>query len=580
MTPETIVNESPELNGRAVSPTVVPRRPIEVLGPKVGPAATATVRVVVVTWNRKSCAENILRSLARQTYPVGLMDVTVIDNASTDGTTEHLAGLFGPEAIIANRTDLAHEPDFQREPVAAGRAAHNALGFRSLTIVRNRSNVGGCGGFNTGFGLTEWLSERDPGSAPDYLWLVDDDADVPPDALAQLARAMESGPDVGLVGSRTVNIADRLTTIETTIYYNFWTGAMQDDCPVENPKFAEWRRWVKQTGGTRGQLAFHGLVNVDVVSACSMLARWSAVVGSPGRRAGESGRGGVGFWDWRYFIYCDDADWCLRFAAAGWRVVLNLDAVVYHTPWNLKLTPARIYYANRNKVWMGQKVLRGAQLRLVTRRAMKSMLKDSLKAAFHRRLFHAGIILDTARDVAVGRAGKTGSDGPPGEPVFEALRRLGLLRADARVAVVANQPESPRWIADLERHVDEQAAERPGSGLVAPQFVPVLRNDVPDPPEGAILYGGRWPSRLKKQFRLFMQRPDAVVVFEQTNDLPVLFRGGWNLHIDQKKPTTVQVERDGWTARLRFIGRWAPTAVGCMLYACTIKPYQRTGRYG
>jgi GT2 family glycosyltransferase len=533
--------------------------------------ATARVRIFVVTWNRKAYAENILRSLAKQTYPIGLVDVALIDNASTDGTTEHIAGLFNPEAIIANRTEQAHQPRFEREPLATGNGhrERNILGFRSLTIVRNQANVGGCGGFNTGFGLTEWLSKQDPTSAPDYVWLVDDDADVPPDALEQLARAMQSSPDIGLVGSRTVNIADRKTTIETTIYYNYWTGAMQDDCPPENPKRKSWERWVKRTGGTRGELEFHGVIDVDVVSACSMLARWAAVVGTKEEP-------GVGYWDWRYFIYCDDADWCLRFAAAGYRVVLNLDAVVFHTPWNLKLTPSRIYYANRNKVWMGQKVLHGSQLRIVTRRAMKSMLKDSLKAAMHRRLFHAGIILDTARDIAIGRTGKTGSDGPPGEPVFDALRRLNLLRADARIAVLGSQPEAPNWIAALRTHVQGQLAP----GQSAPQFLPVLRNDVANPPIDAILYGGHWPSRIKKQWHLFSKKPDAVVVFEQTNDLPVLLRGGWNLHIDQKKPTIAQVEKDGWTARLRFIGRWIPIAARCMYYARTIKPYQRTGKYG
>ena len=59
-------------------------------------------------------------------------------------------------------------------------------------------------------------------------------------------------------------------------------------------------------------------------------------------------------WDYRYFIYCDDADWCLRFARAGFKVVCNLDAVVYHTPWFQKLTPARLYYSQRNIVWVIQ----------------------------------------------------------------------------------------------------------------------------------------------------------------------------------------------------------------------------------
>lgn len=38
-----------------------------------------------------------------------------------------------------------------------------------------------------------------------------------------------------------------------------------------------------------------------------MLAHWSGVKK-------------VGFWDYRYFIYCDDADWCLhsRRRGTGW----------------------------------------------------------------------------------------------------------------------------------------------------------------------------------------------------------------------------------------------------------------------
>lgn len=583
----------------ASSAAVLVSRPVEVapLDSRETAAATpgssaatalARVRVLVVTWNRKSHVENILRSLARQSYPLASMDVTVIDNASTDGTLEHLRDLFVPDAVVFNRTDEAHKPNFQTvarmvTPEESGSAPAddlaptNLLGFRSFTIIRNQANMGGCGGFNTGFGFTEWLAARDPRSTPDFLWLVDDDADVPPEALTHLARAMNSSPDVGLVGSRTVNIEDRATTIETTIFYNFWTGAMQDDCPPENPKRAAWERWFKQVGQTRGKQPFSGQIDVDVVSACSMLARWKAVTGVTGERPG------VGFWDWRYFIYCDDADWCLRFAKAGWRVVLNLDAVVYHTPWNLKLTPARIYYANRNKVWMGQKVLRGSQLRQVTRRALKSILKDSLKAAVHRRLFHANIILDTARDVVIGRAGKTGSDGPAAEPIAGALRRLGLLGADRRVAVLISRPDGREWFDRIATIITSElsssnTAERGTPG--APALLPVFRNDVPNPPATALIYGSHRASRVKKQFHLWKLRPDAVIVIDQTNDLPMLLRNGVNLHVDTKKPSHVQVETDGWGPRLRFLSRWVPTAARCMWYAMTIKPYSSADKYG
>lgn len=556
----------------------------------------AAVRVLVVTWNRKDCARSLIDSLSRQTYPLASMHVTIIDNASTDGTLDHLRERYAPEEIIANDTDTAHEPAFS---VIEESPQGNTAGFGSFTIIRNRTNMGGCGGFNTGLAFTEWASlraaSRSGGGAPAgpaYIWLVDDDADVPPDALANLAAAMAASPDIGLVGSRTVNIADRRTTIETTIYYNSETGGMQDDCPPGNAKHQRWRSWVTTTGGTRGNgpdgspLEFSGTIDVDVVSACSMLARWSAVTGTAGA---TSSRPAVGFWDWRYFIYCDDADWCLRFAKAGWRVVLNLDAVVFHTPWNLKLTPARIYYANRNRVWMGQKVLEGPNLRRVTRRAMVSFLRDSMNAAWRRRLFHANIILDTARDIAIGRSGKTGSDGPPAEPIIDAMRRLRLLRGDVTVAILANQPESLRWIADVQSRVREGLAALPADqrrGLTEPIWLTIARNDVPGAQESAktVIYGHGRKSKLKKQMYLLPRsgrpRIAAVVVFDQTSDLPMLLVGGHNLHIDLKKPAVVQVERDGWAARMRFVLRWIPIAARSLVYASRIKPFRSTTRYG
>lgn len=541
---------------------------------RVASPPTARVRVLIVTWNRKAFVSSLLKSLSRQTYPLSLMDVTVIDNASTDGTLEFLRDSFRPETIVENRTESAHEPAFTPGTAEGG---PNTLGFGSLTLVRNIANVGGCGGFNTGLAYTETANR--PEVPTDLVWLVDDDADVAPDALEQLHRVMSSSDDIGLVGSRTVNIADRRTTIETTIYYNFDTGAMQDDCPPKNPKRRAWQDWVGVSGGTRGDRTFSGQIDVDVVSACSMLARWGAVVGTA-----DPSKPAVGFWDWRYFIYCDDADWCLRFARAGWRVVLALDAVVYHTPWNLKLTPARIYYANRNKVWMGQKVLSGRQLRSVTVRAMKSILCDSLHAAWKRRLFHAHIILDTARDIAIQRTGKTGSDGPPGEPVFEAVRRLGLLKPGASILALCPHSDAVRWSEDLREHLRTEwlaLTDAQRAGLALPEIRVIARNTVTGPlPPDAIVYGGRRASKLKKQLHIRKAAPNAVVVFDQTNDFPALSIGGYNLHIDQKKPTVAQVERDGWIARAGFMVRWAPIALRCLYFAATVKPYRSATRYG
>lgn len=525
---------------------------------------TARIAAVIVTWNRKADVDQVLAALARQGYPRGLLDVIVVDNASTDGTLEHLTARWRPERIVQNPTSRAHEPAFAEPVRGAAEDEGNRGGFHSLTIVRNAANHGGCGGFNTGFAYVEHAIAREAGG-PDFVWLVDDDIDLPADTLERLADAAATDDQIGLVGSRTMDLNDRSRTIETTIYFHPKDGSMADHPPPGHRMHADHVRWIEQVGGTRGTGAYSGMRDVDVVSACCLLARWSAVKQ-------------VGFWDWRYFIYCDDADWSLRFGRAGYRVVCNLDAVVYHTPWNMKLTPARIYYAQRNAVWMLQKIMRGWHLKRVTAIWLARILKFGLHAATHRRLAHAEVIRRTASDVATGATGKSAPPTPPLEPVIEALRRIGCLRPGARVGVVGMMPESPELLLELKEIVRRGLAD----GDVEPEWVPILRNDVIGPSSpltDAIIYGPRRRSRLKKQWWAMKRRPRAVVVFDNINDFPLLF-GQWNLHIDKKKLTEAYVERDGWGPRAAYVLRWLPTMARCAWYALTVRPHESSTKYG
>ncbi len=549
------------------------------------PVATSRVCAVIVTWNRKGYVTSVLQALAKQTFPRILLDVVVVDNSGTDGTLDHLCSSFNPERVVDNDTERAHEPKFEaprvRDWEPAGKpGAPNTLGLSSLSIVRNRANMGGCGGFNTGFAFVEhWFCKQNlPG--PDFVWLVDDDVDLPPDALANLVRVMESDAKIGLVGSRTCDISERSRTIETTIYFNADTGTMQDDAPLGHSRHEPHKRWIQRVGGPRGQggaEGYSGTMDVDVVSACSMLARWKAVVGTLASE-GQAKVPGVGFWDHRYFIYCDDADWCLRFAKRGWRVVLNLDAVVFHTPWNLKLTPARIYYANRNRLWMIQKTLPTERLRPVTEHVMRTFLFDSMHAAVHRRQFHARIILQTGLDAANNVGGKTGSDGPPGMPTVEALAKAGVLPGGGRVAVLCNSAGALRHFADLRRIVSSHVRATPGA--IEPTWIPIVRNDVPDAPAGAMLYGSHRGSRLKKQWHTLLKRPCAVVVFDQVNDFPVLLCAPWTIHIDSKKIENAQIERDGWLRRLGFMWQWLRARPRLLRHAQTVTPFASETRYG
>ena len=111
-------------------------------------AAEASTRVtaVVVTFNRRDLLVECLRALERQTHP--LDRVVLVDNASTDGTEEHV--------------------------VASGLAER-----LPVDVVRLRRNGGGAEGFH--HGMREALA-----GDPHWIWLMDDDCEPADDALERL----------------------------------------------------------------------------------------------------------------------------------------------------------------------------------------------------------------------------------------------------------------------------------------------------------------------------------------------------------------------------------------------------------
>jgi len=106
------------------------------------------IAAVVVTYNRLDLLQRLLKVLDE--VP-DLDEVLVLDNASSDGTGEWLAGLAGERVLARTLSD----------------------------------NTGGAGGFHEGL---RWAVER----GADLVWLMDDDGLPEPDCLARLlARATD-----------------------------------------------------------------------------------------------------------------------------------------------------------------------------------------------------------------------------------------------------------------------------------------------------------------------------------------------------------------------------------------------------
>jgi hypothetical protein len=306
-----------------------------------------------------------------------------------------------------------------------------------------------------------------------------------------------------------------------------------------------------------------------------MLARWSAVKK-------------VGLWDRRYFIYCDDADWCLRFAKAGYRVVCDLDAVVYHTHWLAKLTPARAYYSQRNLVWLTQKVMSGPALKRATLRRLGNLMVDSRKAMTHCRLFAAEIIRRTAHDIVTNKGGRLDFEGPPFIPILDALEAAGALHPEARVLVMCSHPESIKWAEDLRARTAYALMDR-GRAEDLPRWIYLVRSgvtdefgrgmeDAPGVPH-RIRFDPNRKSKWDAQRGFLREPPTAVVIFDQSNECPMV-RSRVNIHIDRRRPAQAQVERDGFMPRLAFLARWLITTIRCTLYGLRVKPFVSSDRYG
>jgi rhamnopyranosyl-N-acetylglucosaminyl-diphospho-decaprenol beta-1,3/1,4-galactofuranosyltransferase len=128
-------------------------------------SADRRIAAVVVTFNRL----DLLRDLVDVLVKVPDLDeVLVVDNASTDGTGEWLAGL--------------------RDQIG-----HDQVHGRTL-----RANTGGAGGFHEGL---RWAVER----GADLVWLMDDDGTPDPDCLETL---LTHADDLDFWGPVVVDRAD------------------------------------------------------------------------------------------------------------------------------------------------------------------------------------------------------------------------------------------------------------------------------------------------------------------------------------------------------------------------------------
>jgi hypothetical protein len=174
-----------------------------------------------------------------------------------------------------------------------GSYAAIAAAFPDVHQLRVEDNVGPAGGGNLGI---RWALARDY----DYLLILNNDIEVAPDMLTELVRCAESDPAIGCVGPKAYYYDDR---------QRLWSAGGE-------------LRFREAVTRERGQRELdHGQYDrdteVDYVNGCAMLVK---------RAACEA----AGIWDESFFLGVEDADFCLRVRAAGYRCWYAHRAKLWH----------------------------------------------------------------------------------------------------------------------------------------------------------------------------------------------------------------------------------------------------------
>ena len=230
-----------------------------------------SVSVVVLNWNGKRDTLECLQSLA-ESDPSDRR-VVVCDNGSTDDSVITLAqALFARFGKAFCQIDKAAAAD---PAVAPGSA--------QVWLITNQANLGFAAGNNVGIRF----ALRDP--ACSHVWVLNNDTEVAPDALAQALARMQADPSIGICGSTLVYHHDRRT--------------------VQALGGASYSRW---TGRTRHLGAFGQLVDAPLDGG-QIEPAMACVVGAAMLVSREF-IDAVGLMREDYFLFYEEMDWATRAA--------------------------------------------------------------------------------------------------------------------------------------------------------------------------------------------------------------------------------------------------------------------------
>lgn len=215
------------------------------------------IGIVICNYNKEKevleCIQSVLESKCQD------FDLYVVDNGSSDGSAQAIRERY------------------------SGR----------LTLLENRENLGGSGGFNTG--LRAVYEKGYP-----YLMCVDNDALLDENAVGNLRQFLQEHPETGMAGAKVYHMEapDYVQQFGQKIDFEYFCTEVNYFNAYEDGSMPDY-------------------LYTDAVAACALMVRRSVV---------EE----IGLMPEDNFLYWDDTEWCYRCGLSGYKVASVGNAVALH----------------------------------------------------------------------------------------------------------------------------------------------------------------------------------------------------------------------------------------------------------
>nr|WP_294894130.1 glycosyltransferase family 2 protein [uncultured Pedobacter sp.] len=235
------------------------------------------VSIITVNYNQPKATIALLQSLKKQ--DAANFEVILVDNAS----------------------DENHETDFNNI-------------FPNLTFIRTKVNLGFAGGNNLGINIAKG----------DYIFLLNNDTEVPENCISLLVEEFKSNEHIGLLSPLILYDDDK-----TVVQYAGYTPL--NYLTARNKQIGQFDKNVGQFNGITIETGFcHGAA---VMCRKADLQK-------------------AGLMDENYFLYYEELDWCEKFKKIGKGIYFTGKTYIYHKESMSvgKDSAIKTYFITRNRM--------------------------------------------------------------------------------------------------------------------------------------------------------------------------------------------------------------------------------------